>query len=515
MQDVLNHIFFMSWSAAWFILAVLCLRALFWKAPRWIFCFLWFLVGLRLVCPIHVESPVSLLPARAVIPFAGREYDMTGETGIIYPAGVRAEKTTDEVAATDPGESAEKKAETAGAWMNAGNPYILVVTVIWAAGVIAMLVFLAVSFLRVRKRVCTATRRQDEIWECEFVDSPFVFGLVRPRIYVPYHLEEKQLTYILAHERAHLKRGDHIVKVLAWIILSVYWFHPLVWLAYIFLGRDIELACDEKAVLAMGAQEKKEYLLTLLSYSTDHAVCLLAFGKVGVKERVIRVKNFKKPSVILTASALIIGVAIAACLLTNPGKPKAVVKDEAVTETGGGDSPDSKDVSEARQASLDLGESTGADGAILYFVDREKIIFGGSFGLFVFDKTAGRVSTSLDLAYIDCNRTQGDGYCEIAADRDGSKVYLHPLGKNILYTFEILSRSLQKTDYTGKSIWKDNSLNLFRVDEQRQTRYQDGDEEKICGLHESDFIIGNCTYYEYNAGETDGKQKVYHRLFPK
>lgn len=504
MQNIFLKVLFMSLNAGWMILAILLLRALFYKAPKWIICFFWILVGVRLILPFNIESSISPIPSQGDIIQVSSNI-LHSKNGVRYIELDSSDSDYEEDKLTDvtgnpvglhdtPGVSTEI---TPG--INTHSRLVLILSIFWILGIIVMFSYFLWRYLTIRKKLCTATCLSDNVWESEFIDSPFIFGIFTPHIYLPYHIKEEQLSFILAHEYAHLSRKDHILKIAAFLILSVYWFHPLIWLWYILLCKDIELACDEKVVLSMSPQEKKKYLLTLLSCSvkkSKDSVCPLFFGKTGIKERVIRVKNFKKPSLIFTDIVLIAGILICACFMFNPKEEKAA------------------DKLEVKQAVVDLSESTGADGTMLYYVDSEKIIFGGYFGLFIYDKKTEKIENSLDLKYIGCNQTQGDNYCEIAASKDGKKIYLNPKKDEKLYIYDDSSNTLQVKDYPESDIWKDDSLNLFPIENIKEVRYRDNSGKKICRLQEGNFVIGDCAYYEYNSEELkEGEQPVIHPLF--
>ncbi len=310
METLFIRLVNLSISAGWLILAVLLLRRLLRGAPKWISCLLWGLVGLRLLLPFSLESVFSLVPSAETIP----ETIMT-EASPAIDSGINiidysVNPIISGSLAPNPGDSA-----------NPLQVLTFAASVIWICGVAAMLLYLAGSYFLLRRKVRTATLLQDNIRQSEFVDSPFILGIIKPQIYIPYRLDEKALSHVLAHENAHLARRDYLIKPIAYIILSVYWFQPLVWISYILLCRDIELACDERVVRNLDAGQRKAYSLTLLACSTGRrriAACPLAFGEVGIKERVMRVKAYKKPAFWIVATALIACGIAALCFLTDP-----------------------------------------------------------------------------------------------------------------------------------------------------------------------------------------------------
>jgi len=199
--------------------------------------------------------------------------------------------------------------------------WIPLAATLWLAGIGAMLVYTAVSYLLLRRRVATAVLLENNIYRSENVDSPFVLGIFRPKIYLPFQMDGESLTYVIAHEQAHIRRGDHLWKPFGFLLLALHWFNPLMWLGYILLCRDIELACDEKVIKAMDNEAKANYTQALVTCSVNRrsiAACPLAFGEVGVKERVKSVMNYKKPAFWIVAAAIAVCVIVGACFLTNP-----------------------------------------------------------------------------------------------------------------------------------------------------------------------------------------------------
>lgn len=299
----------LSISAGWLILAVMVLRQALKKAPKWVSCLLWALVGLRLVVPLSPESALSLVPSAQTVP----------PTIVTDPVPAISSGLLFVNQAVNPLLSGMASSEEAAA--SPVQRLVSVVAVLWAMGVVLMLAYLLLSYARLYRQTATAVRLRDNVFQSEFVGSPFILGLARPRIYVPYHMEEAALSHVLAHERAHLKRRDHWIKPMAFLVLAVYWFNPLVWAAYVLLCRDIELACDEKVVKNLGEDERKDYSLALLDCAGKRptvTACPLAFGEVGVKERVARVKRYKKPAFWVSLAALAVCAVVAVCFLTSP-----------------------------------------------------------------------------------------------------------------------------------------------------------------------------------------------------
>lgn len=298
-------------TAGWVVLVILVLRPFLRQAPRWIHCALWCVVALRLLLPFEIPSPVSLIPAAEPI---GWEYADNGDVILTVDSGIGAvDNMLNPVAAENPINASHSSSRQPYTYL----PYV------WLAGTALLLLYAAMQYLRLRRQIATAVRMEGNIYQSEWVSSPFILGLFRPRIYLPYGLNEKELSLILAHEQAHIRRLDPITKLLAFLLVSVYWFQPLLWVAYILLCRDMELACDQRAIRDMELPRRQDYSETLLRHSTKRfgaAACPLAFGEVGIKARIRRVIHYKKP----TFWAMLAGVTAVAvatvCLLTAPGR---------------------------------------------------------------------------------------------------------------------------------------------------------------------------------------------------
>ena len=301
----------MSITASYLVLAVIALRLVFRKTPKWIFCVLWGMVALRLICPFSLESVLSLIPAAEPLP-----------SNIIYTAHPEIQSG---VAVIDKAVNPllESSLTPVSPAVSANPTQILsfLLSRIWAIGAAGMLLYALVSFLLIYRRVATAIPVEKNIKRSEFIDTPFVLGLVRPVIYLPACMASEDTPYVIAHEQAHIRRHDHWWKPLGFLLLSVYWFNPAMWLAYILLCRDIEAACDEKVIREMELDDRRAYSAALLNCSIPRrriAACPLAFGEVGVKERVKRVMHYKKPAFWVVLAAVVLGIVMAVCFLTNP-----------------------------------------------------------------------------------------------------------------------------------------------------------------------------------------------------
>ena len=301
----------LSISASWLVLAVLALRLVLRRAPKWVNVLLWGMVALRLMLPFSIESALSLIPS--------------AET--LSPEVVRfdpAPTITSGVEFIDNAVNPSLSESFAAAPLASVNPlyvWTYLAGWVWLIGLGVMLLYALVSYLRLRRRVSVSLPVQDHIYLCDAISSPFILGVVKPHIYLPSGLDEVQRQNVLAHERAHLARHDHWWKPLGFALLAVYWFNPVLWLAYALLCRDIELACDERVIRTMDESAVKAYSTVLLACSMPRKAvitCPLAFGEVGVKERVRNALHYKKPAFWVVAASVAVCVVVAVCFLTNP-----------------------------------------------------------------------------------------------------------------------------------------------------------------------------------------------------
>ena len=301
----------LSISASWLVLAVLVLRLVSKRSPKWMNVLLWGIVALRLMLPFSIESALSLIPSAETVSPAVVQFDP-------------APTITSGVNIIDNAVNPSLSEHFAAAPTMSVNPlyvWTYLAGWVWLIGLGAMLLYALVSYLRLRRRVSVSLHIQDNIYLCDAISSPFILGVVKPRIYLPSGLDEVQQQNVLSHERAHLARRDHWWKPLGFALLAVYWFNPVLWLAYTLLCRDIELACDERVIRTMDESAVKTYSTVLLACSMPRKAvitCPLAFGEVGVKERVKNALHYKKPAFWVVAASVAVCVVVAVCFLTDP-----------------------------------------------------------------------------------------------------------------------------------------------------------------------------------------------------
>ena len=312
MTDWFIKIVNMSISAGWMVLAVVILRPLLAKFPHWVKVLLWGLVALRLLCPLSIQSALSLIPSgETVSPDIMLDPNPSLQTGI--PAINNAVNPV----------ITHSFAPSPAASANPLQVILPVLSLIWGAGMVLMLCYMALSCWHLHRKIGTAVLLQDNIFQSEQIQTPFVLGIFRPKIYLPFRLEQQYLLPVITHEQTHIRRKDHWWKPLGFLLLTVHWFNPLIWLAYILLCRDIELACDQKVIRNLTPAQRADYSQALLCCSVQHksiAACPLAFGEGSVKKRIQSVLRYRKPAFWMILLALMVCIAVAVCFLTNPAE---------------------------------------------------------------------------------------------------------------------------------------------------------------------------------------------------
>ncbi|MGN0413168.1 MAG: M56 family metallopeptidase [Lachnospiraceae bacterium] len=310
MNELFVAILNMSLKASVLVVMIVILRLVFKNTPKWIHCFIWILVAIRLVCPISFESNLSFFNLLKNENTQQTEFFQYNE----MPEKPKVEFSVPVIqsdVAGDTGLSVTQRRTTS---------YIPVLTIKWIFGMICMLVYAVASYLIIYKKVRFSIRDESNVYACDEIDTPFILGIIKPKIYVPSSLRKQTLESVLAHERAHLNRGDFIWKPFAFILLTIYWFNPVIWMAYVLFCRDMELACDEKVIKNVDKDSIVSYSNALLECSVPKKgilACPLAFGEVGVKQRIRSVLNYKKPAFWTVISAIAAVIVVAVCFLTN------------------------------------------------------------------------------------------------------------------------------------------------------------------------------------------------------
>lgn len=310
MNELFLRVLNLSITASWLILAILLFRVFLKKAPKWSCVLLWAILAVRLLLPFSIESPFSLIPNTETIPL-----DIELATHPSIDSGLSSVNRV-----INPVIS-ESFTPTPSASINPLQVWVSLGAVLWAAGVVAMLLYTAISYWKLYRKTATAVLLWDNIFQSEYVRSPFVLGILKPRIYLPFELNDPAREYVIAHEQAHIRRRDHWWKPLGFLLLTIHWFNPLMWLAYALMCRDMELACDESVIRKLGSEQRADYTQALVACSVTPrmaAVCPLAFGEIGVKERIRAVLNYKKPAFRVIILVFVLCAAVAICFLTSP-----------------------------------------------------------------------------------------------------------------------------------------------------------------------------------------------------
>ncbi len=310
MENIFITALNMSITASYFVIALIVFRAIFRKVPKWILCILWGLSGLRLILPFSFESILSLIPSKETIPVEIIYQQEPHITSGIPALNYSINPIISDTFAPAPGDSV--------------NPLQILTAVfsfIWIAGIIVMLSYMLISFILLSKQTKESLKTSDEVYLCDLIPSPFILGIIKPKIFLPSDISDEEIGIIISHEKAHIRRGDHIWKPLAFILLAFYWFNPVIWAAYIFLCRDIEAACDERVLNEHGHDIRKLYSETLLAFSAPKKlinVCPLAFGETGVKTRIKNILHYKKPTTWLIITAVITSLVLTICFISDP-----------------------------------------------------------------------------------------------------------------------------------------------------------------------------------------------------
>ena len=313
----------MNISASWIILVVLVLRLLLKKAPKWINVLLWGIVAVRLICPFTIESVMSLMPSAETINPHTITSTPTINIGIPSINNTLNPIIQESTIVVSQEES-----------INIFQLLISVFSKVWIAGIGLMLTYSVISYIRIKRKIGTAVLLRDNIYQSETVVSPFVLGIIKPKIYLPFNICAQDMEPVIIHEQAHIHRKDYLWKPLGFLLLTLHWFNPLVWLGYILLCRDIEVACDERAIKEMTTEQRADYSQALLACSVNRrmiSACPIAFGEVNVKNRIKSVLNYKKPTFWIIIVAIIASIVVAACFLTNPVNSKDSTDDNMTT----------------------------------------------------------------------------------------------------------------------------------------------------------------------------------------
>lgn len=417
MSELFLTVLNMSFTASYVILFVILIRLLLKKAPKVISYALWGVVAFRLIIPFSFESIFSLMPRNTnTVPIP---YDIIYQQSPQINSGIEV---------VDSFVSQSLPAPTVGASVNPLQIYTEIGAYIWVLGIIALLVYSPVSILILKRQLKSARLIEKNIFEAKNLKTPFVLGLIRPKIYLPVGLSIEDRSYILLHEQTHIQRKDHIIKVLAFLILSIHWFNPLVWIAFLLMSTDMEFSCDERVLKEMNEDIKKPYANSLLSLAIGSHILNgspLAFGEGNVRGRIKNVLNYKRPRFWVIVLSIVIVTVAGIGLIANP---KAATIEPTAPE-------------------LSFEQIVGVDMVQLDYASNDIVIFHDYFGLFVYDLNSLQIIRSLDLKPLNCHQTQGDNYCDVSVSMDGNTVQLHPMSSENMFVYTVSDNTLQVTAY--------------------------------------------------------------------
>ena len=313
----MNELFFsvinMSISASWIVLAVLLLRILLKKVPKWITVFLWGIVAIRLICPFTFESTISLIPnPKTINPVIISDKITETDTSIQIINNSLNPFISNTLSPIDNANTVPMQS------------WVPILSWIWVIGIVLMLMYTIISFTRIKMKIKTAVLLRENIYQSETVISPFVFGIIKPRIYLPFDMSQQDIEHVIAHEQAHIHRKDHWWKPFGFMLLTIHWFNPLIWLGYVLLCRDIEFACDEKVVKDFNNNQKADYSQALLNCSINRrtiTACPIAFGEVSVQQRIKSILRYKKSALWISIVAILLCIVLSISFLTTPVSP--------------------------------------------------------------------------------------------------------------------------------------------------------------------------------------------------
>ena len=476
MEDFMLQLMNMSVQAAIAVGVVLIVRLLFVRfgVSKKYVGVLWLIPYLCMVCPWKLNSPIGFWES------SPEEYQMERtRQAVIYIQNAVMPHEDDDVtlfAGADVSPLTDSVSSSVVAdgivqnfWIVSGG--------VWIAGILAILVYSVFSYIRLRKKLLCSVRAGEKIYLADDIDVPFVFGLFRTKIYLPSGMEDEYLQYVTEHERTHIRRRDPMKKFAAFCVTSIHWFNPFAWLAFSLFGRDMEMACDEETIEKIGADKRRDYADALLALSVDGRILTrapLAFGEGDTESRIKNILRYKKTVWMNSTVTVLIVIALAVCFFTRRESVGDSVEDPHPALAGENQRPasaveDSRTLAndivqweliEITPPHLDSETICGADGPLLDYADKRHVIFHDYFGLFVYDIEAQSMTGALDLTAIGCQYTQGDNFCEISVEDDGSRVYLHPLSEEDMYVYDVEKHMLTKRKYSmdGVQIFREMKL---------------------------------------------------------
>lgn len=447
MQLLLN----MSYQTAIIVGIILIVRQIFkgLKLPGILNYCLWIIPFMRMILPWTLESRYSLLPIQwinqgfmqIVNSFIQKETPIA-EQGISYIQIVASPQTAGTVINMEHNTVVQRSIQETQGWQEPTG--ISSIAFIWMVGILVFLSYSIISYLRLKKKLDCCICLREKIYLADYIDTPFVLGIISPKIYLPSEMDEHEMNYVIAHEEVHIKRGDYLVKIVAYCITCIHWFNPLAWVAFWFLGKDMEISCDEHVIRNLDQKCRGEYAETLLRLTTgkrNRYGVPLAFGEGNTKGRIRNIMKYKKPLMIVMIFAVLFMVVLAVGLLIVPKEQHSQKEaPEFYTESEEGTSQNESTEMKGTQidfaatpVNLESDMIIGADGTSLDYAGQSYIIFHDYYGLFIYSLEVHQMLVSINLEPINCQYTQGDNPCFVTVSKDGSKILLENMNTQYLY----------------------------------------------------------------------------------
>lgn len=423
----------MSITASYVIALVVLLRMLLKKASKNFSYMLWIVVLFRLLCPIEIESPISVVPQALTQGEVTREIQAQWQE--ITDEEVKREQSTEIISNQSVASEAGKETRQMILWSN--EIFKTMPSIIWILGIAALGVYNLISLWQVRRSLQGAVKLKENIYESDYIKTPFTIGFLYPRIYLPSFLQEEERTYIVMHEQYHIWRKDHIIKAVAYLTLCVHWFNPLVWLAFILAGKDMEMSCDEAVMKKMSNDIRAEYATSLLklaagkAYVSAISMTPIGFGEHSVKSRIKHVMNYRKPVVWMSAIAVVLCFVCCMGLITSP-KSNKIGFDEQIE----------KQIIKIDEAVINGEMVTQKYAATLSYADEHIAIFHGYYGLYVYDMQQEQILRSIDLQKLGFYDAEGKCMADIWANEKGNLIYIQKQGSRELFLYDIVQNQM-------------------------------------------------------------------------
>lgn len=423
----------MSISACYVVIVVYLLRIFFKRLPKVISYCMWMIVLFKLICPFSIESAFGIMPTQNITINTSDEYVIhkVSDENLINSNNLSYKQENLNTNIVN-----ETKTNNIYNLKNLGS-------FIWSIGIIILAIYNLFNYIKLNKLISTSIPFKDNIYKCDNIQTPFVLGIINPKIYIPFNMSDKQYKYVILHEKAHIKHLDYIIKTFYYFVTIIHWFNPLVWLSYNLMSKDMEMNCDEYVIKNLSFENKKEYCDCLLSLATDkHFQIGCQFGENNVKVRVKNVLGYKKPIVWITISAIIVSVLIGILCITTKKTNSSQNQNNNIN---------------FNSANIDTNEIYGTE-VYLDYADDDRVIFHGYFGLFVYDLSDEKIIRSIDLKELNLNKMQGDNYCDITVNKTGNIITLHKINSEKCYIYNIAENSLKEKEYKASNDKFDNFI---------------------------------------------------------